>query len=86
MVKQALEMGFFKEGIKYLHNDFEESVFEKYPKFQELKEKIEQENPLKVLMSGSGSTIFAVFKNTEERDSAFKKLEKECKAVKGETI
>lgn len=86
ILKQALEMGLFKENIKYLHNDFEQSVYKKYPEFLELKEKIENEDSLKVLMSGSGSTIFAFFENAEKRDNAFKNLENECRSIKAETL
>ncbi|OGU76335.1 MAG: 4-(cytidine 5'-diphospho)-2-C-methyl-D-erythritol kinase [Ignavibacteria bacterium RBG_16_34_14] len=46
-----------------LRNDFEEIVFKKYPAIKKLKEELNNSSALFVLMSGSGSTMFAVFEN-----------------------
>ncbi|MBI1820102.1 MAG: 4-(cytidine 5'-diphospho)-2-C-methyl-D-erythritol kinase [Nitrospirae bacterium] len=47
-----------EEGFK---NDFETVLFGKYPGLREIQDRLYQEKAEKVLLSGSGSTIFAVF-------------------------
>lgn len=46
-----------------LMNDFECSVFEKFPTLGELKEKLYQNGAIYVAMSGSGSTLFGIYNN-----------------------
>jgi 4-diphosphocytidyl-2-C-methyl-D-erythritol kinase len=46
-------------------NDFELPVFEKYPAIKKLKEYLYQQNALYASMSGSGSTVFGLFKKNE---------------------
>ena len=43
-------------------NDFEESVFSKYPQIQTVKEDMYQQGALYASMSGSGSAVFGIFK------------------------
>ena len=45
-----------------LTNDFEVPVFEKYPAIKKLKELLYQQNAVYASMSGSGSTVFGIFK------------------------
>lgn len=44
-----------------LKNDFEESVFKKYPVIREVKEELYRSGAVYACMSGSGSTVFAIF-------------------------
>jgi len=83
-VKQAIEMDFFYDSLQYLCNDFEKSIFRKYPVLAEIKEMIKTESPSQVLMSGSGSTVFAIFKNSESRDKTYDNLRNKLKCVKSE--
>jgi 4-diphosphocytidyl-2-C-methyl-D-erythritol kinase len=46
-----------------LKNDFEKSVFEKYPQLKELKENLYNDGAIYASMSGSGSILFGVFRN-----------------------
>lgn len=46
-----------------LINDFELSVFEKFPMLADLKEKFYQNGAIYVAMSGSGSTLFGIYSN-----------------------
>jgi 4-diphosphocytidyl-2-C-methyl-D-erythritol kinase len=55
---------------KLLHNDLEPVVLKDYPDVRELKEKLESFNPEGVLLSGSGSTVFAIFANADEAKQA----------------
>jgi 4-diphosphocytidyl-2-C-methyl-D-erythritol kinase len=52
---------------KHLINDFEESVFSKYPKVAEVKEKIYGLGAYYAAMSGSGSTVFGLFDQEPEK-------------------
>lgn len=50
------------EWKNLLHNDFETSVFPKFPIIGEIKERLYQKGALYASMSGSGSSVFALFK------------------------
>ena len=48
---------------EYIKNDFEMSVFKKYPVIREIKEKLYQNGALYASMSGSGSSVYGIFEN-----------------------
>lgn len=51
-------------NIKYLiHNDLEEVVFKQYPLLREIKQLLYRKGAFFACMSGSGSTIYGLFKN-----------------------
>lgn len=50
----------WKEDLK---NDFEETVFAKYPRLREVKDKLYREGAVYAAMSGSGSAVFRIRKN-----------------------
>ncbi len=47
----------------HVFNDFEFSVFAKYPQIRSIKEELYHEGAIFALMSGSGSSVFAIFEN-----------------------
>ncbi|RZL39314.1 MAG: hypothetical protein EOO96_00950 [Pedobacter sp.] len=57
----------------HILNDFEPSVFEKYPQIDEIKTKLYQSGAKFALMSGSGSSVFAIF----EKEVKLTDLEKD---------
>lgn len=57
----------------HILNDFEPSVFENYPQIDEIKTKLYQLGAKFALMSGSGSSVFAVF----EKEVKLPELEKD---------
>jgi 4-diphosphocytidyl-2-C-methyl-D-erythritol kinase len=63
----------YRETIK---NDFEEIVTSNYPELAELKKKLYDFGADFVLMSGSGSTFFAIFSDPETAEYAKKYYEK----------
>jgi 4-diphosphocytidyl-2-C-methyl-D-erythritol kinase len=63
----------YRESIK---NDFEEIVLKTYPELSDLKKKLYEFGADFVLMSGSGSTFFAIFSDHEIAEYAKKYYEK----------
>lgn len=62
-----------KEWKNYIQNDFEESVFKKYPVIKEIKEKLYLLGALYASMSGSGSAVYAIFDKETSVENAFDK-------------
>jgi 4-diphosphocytidyl-2-C-methyl-D-erythritol kinase len=58
-----------------LKNDFEESIFKKYPLIGQLKEKMYSCGAVYASMSGSGSSVFGVFENRVELKKEFPGLD-----------
>lgn len=50
-----------EEWRNWVHNDFEDSLFPRYPVLQEVKEKLYNLGAVYASMSGSGSTIYGIF-------------------------
>ena len=48
---------------KRLHNDFEDSIFPSYPQISDIKSTLYELGALYASMSGSGATVFGLFKN-----------------------
>ena len=58
-----------------MHNDLEQVTCEKYPEINRIKASLLAVGASKVLMSGSGSTVFGVFPDSEElKSSDFKRI------------
>lgn len=49
-----------------MYNDFEDSIFHKLPLLSEIKEQLYANGALYALMSGSGSTIYGIFRDKPE--------------------
>lgn len=58
----------WKETIK---NDFEKSIFNKYPKLKSLKDSIYAKGAFYASMSGSGSTLYGLFSEEQDFKSEF---------------
>lgn len=54
-----------------LVNDFEKTVFEKYPAIKALKEKMYDHGAIYSAMSGSGSAVFGIFENEIDLKGSF---------------
>jgi 4-diphosphocytidyl-2C-methyl-D-erythritol kinase len=55
-------------------NDFESPVFGRYPQIRAAFEALVTTRPLVCRMSGSGSTLFAVYRTARDRDDAMMML------------
>lgn len=60
----------FSTLIGKVRNDFEEVVFTEYPVIKKLKEELYNAGAKFVLMSGSGSSVFALFNNIDSLNKA----------------
>jgi len=60
-----------KELRKVLTNDFETFVFGKYPDIERIKNQLYSIGAIFALMSGSGSTVYGIFKNVESAEEAY---------------
>ncbi len=49
-----------------LINDFEKSIFDRYPRIAEIKEHLYEKGAVYAAMSGSGSTVFGLFRSVPE--------------------
>jgi len=56
----------------HLHNDLEPVVFKRYPAVQAVRDRLVSTRADGVLVSGSGSTVFAIFEQLESAQSAAK--------------
>lgn len=55
----------------YLRNDFEESVFKNHPQIAEIKSKLYEKGAIYAAMSGSGSSVFGIFKDLPDISKTF---------------
>lgn len=56
---------------EHLKNDFEYSIFKKYPEIEFIKTKLYEENALYASMSGSGSAVYGIFDEETEISAHF---------------
>ncbi len=63
----------FEYWQEELINDFEEPVFKKYPQIRTIKEKMYELGALYACMSGSGSTVFGIFRHPVVTENLFQK-------------
>ena len=66
LLKEPVEN--WKNGVK---NDFEATLFVKYPLLEEIKTELYQQGTLYAAMSGSGSTLFGIFEKETDLKKSF---------------
>jgi len=83
LFRQALENGDFSWLSSLNRNDLEPPVVKRYPIIYEIKQKLMLNGAVFSAMSGSGSTVFGVFRTDEEANRAVESLSAHwCKVVK----
>lgn len=60
------------QWTKYIRNDFEDSIFPKYPELKKIKEKLYTLGAIYASMSGSGSALYGIFKKEPNEESKFR--------------
>jgi 4-diphosphocytidyl-2-C-methyl-D-erythritol kinase len=63
--------------VQVLHNDLESVSLEIHPELTGLKQMLLRHGALGALMSGSGPTVFGIFRNSKEAKNALEVIEKE---------
>lgn len=63
-----------------VHNDFERLICDTYPEVARARAALQQTNPRFVLLSGSGSALFAVYRDESAASTALKRLQRESAA------
>jgi len=61
-VKEIIEQHSIENWKGKLQNDFEPAIFKTYPKLQKIKDEFYENGAIYASMTGSGSTIFGIFK------------------------
>jgi len=68
-----------------VHNDLEQYALMLKPDLANLKEILLKSNAKKALVSGSGSSVFGIFENSDEAQRAQLNIEKTCSEIRGKT-
>lgn len=63
-----------KEWKKNIMNDFEKSIFKKYPLIEKIKKGLYDSGAVFASMTGSGSAVYGIFENEKDCKSAQKKF------------
>lgn len=63
-----------EELLPYLKNDFEEPVFRAFPEIKKIKDELLACGAVFSLMSGSGSSVYALFNDHQKAETAFDKF------------
>lgn len=66
---------------KELRNDFEDSLFPKYPELQQLKEGLYAEGALYASMTGSGAALYGIFNSREKSLRSVRNLQADYSSV-----
>lgn len=77
----ALEDEDFYEVCQRLSNVLEDVTLKRYPKVKLLKDNLKSYGPKGILMSGSGPTVFAFYKDYSRSLHVYKKMKKSYNAV-----
>jgi 4-diphosphocytidyl-2-C-methyl-D-erythritol kinase len=65
-LKTIIETYPIEQWKNYVHNDFEVTIFKKYPEIERLKNKLYQCGAIYASLSGSGSAIYGIFDKVKE--------------------
>jgi 4-diphosphocytidyl-2-C-methyl-D-erythritol kinase len=74
----------FNGVINSMHNDFELTVFERYPRLREIRDDLVEAGCAAACMSGSGSTIIGIAKDKHDAERIAGKVD--CKTIVTETL
>lgn len=72
--------------LRFLVNELEQVIFEIYPELKKLKESLLEEEPLMAGVSGTGSSVFALFIEKERAEKALGSLQAQGKTILTTTL
>ena len=81
---EALKSGDLEKIAALIFNDLQAGVFNKYPILPILCEAMKKTGALTAMMTGSGPTLFGIYKDKESRSKAAEELQKrypDCKLI-----
>lgn len=81
LLLEALASGKYRILAKNMYNVLEEVTVKKYPLINDIRRKMKEYGAIGTMMSGSGPTVFGIFKNYKSAELAYKKLYKKNKQV-----
>ncbi len=73
--EKAQDPAFFKS----LHNDFEEPVLARFREIRDVHSALRDFDPVRVLLSGSGASVFALFEGSVRADEALQAVAPSCR-------
>jgi 4-diphosphocytidyl-2-C-methyl-D-erythritol kinase len=76
-IRAALAAGDVTEIARHLHNRLEPAALKVAPQLADLRQRLERLNPAGTMLSGSGSTLFAVCRDRDEARRIARALRKE---------
>jgi len=80
----ALRNGDFESAVKYMHNDFELSIFDQHPRLKEIRDKLLFAGCAAACMSGSGSTIIGIAKDKSDAEKIAGEID--CRTIVTKTL
>lgn len=80
-IKQILEKSGLREASNLFYNDFEKPVFDRFPETASLKNEVIKEGAYFAIMTGSGSTVIALFKDKKKLKKAETTFKKRLQTV-----
>lgn len=85
-VMQIIRSFPLEQWHQYLRNDFEHTIFSKYPEIQAIKDRLYENGALYAGMSGSGSAVYGIFNESTLPDHVDSLFPKEYMVWKGEIL
>jgi 4-diphosphocytidyl-2-C-methyl-D-erythritol kinase len=73
-VREIIETRPLEDWKEILKNDFESSVFQKYPIIKSVKEQLYDAGAVYAAMSGSGSSVFGIFNSSHDLKKEFPEM------------
>lgn len=80
-ILEAIQKNNIKFIAQHIFNDFEQYIIKENPIIKEVKQDLLNNKALSTLMSGSGPTVFAIFKNKKQTKIAYKNLKDKYKTI-----
>jgi 4-diphosphocytidyl-2-C-methyl-D-erythritol kinase len=83
-LRKALEAGEFDKAVSFMHNDFEFSVFKRFSYLSVLKQELLNAGCSAAFMTGSGSTVIGVARDTTHAEAVKKSMR--CRTIISSTL
>lgn len=80
-LEETMERGDLREMDSFMANKMEEKIIEEYPIIGEIKDRMEDLGSSASLMTGSGSTVFGIFKDDKSLLRAYEVLKRDFDKV-----